>query len=153
MRLWSLHPELLDTKGLVACWRETLLAQKVLAGQTSGYTNHPQLVRLQATAQPLATVGAYLQGILDESLRRGYRFDASKILRPDLTSQRGQVAVTSEQLNFEYRHLLRKLEVRSPQDARMLTERYSAEIPVHPLFHVTPGPIASWERDAQAVQK
>lgn len=151
MRLWSLHPELLDTKGLVACWRETLLAQKVLAGQTSGYTNHPQLVRLRSTAEPLATVGAYLQGILDESLRRGYHFDASKILRPDLAAQRGQLAVTSEQLKFEYRHLLRKLEVRSPEDALMLTERHSVEIPVHPLFHVIAGPIASWEKDSQAV--
>ncbi|PRB69201.1 pyrimidine dimer DNA glycosylase/endonuclease V [Arthrobacter sp. MYb213] len=151
MRLWSLHPELLDTKGLVACWRETLLAQKVLAGQSSGYTNHPQLARLQSTAEPLATVGAYLQGILDESLRRGYHFDASKILRPELAAQRGQLAVTSEQLNFEYRHLLRKLEVRSPQDALMLAERHATEIPVHPLFHVIAGPIASWEKDSQAV--
>lgn len=151
MRLWSLHPELLDTKGLVACWRETLLAQKVLAGQTAGYRNHPQLVRLQSTAEPLATVGAYLQGILDESLRRGYHFDASKILRPDLATHHGQLAVTSEQLNFEYRHLMRKLEVRSPQDALMLAERYSAEIPAHPLFHVIAGPVEAWEKDAQAV--
>lgn len=151
MRLWSLHPELLDTKGLVACWRETLLAQKVLAGQTAGYRNHPQLVRLQSTAEPLATVGAYLQGILDESLRRGYHFDASKILRPDLAIHHGQLAVTSEQLNFEYRHLTRKLEVRSPQDALMLAERYSAEIPAHPLFHVIAGPVEAWEKDAQAV--
>ena len=33
MRLWSLHPSLLDQKGLVALWREALLAQKVSARQ------------------------------------------------------------------------------------------------------------------------
>ncbi|HWP85543.1 MAG TPA: pyrimidine dimer DNA glycosylase/endonuclease V, partial [Terriglobia bacterium] len=37
MRLWSLHPSLLDSKGLVALWREALLAQKVLRGETKGY--------------------------------------------------------------------------------------------------------------------
>lgn len=37
MRIWSLHPSYLDAKGLVALWRETLLAQKVLLGATVGY--------------------------------------------------------------------------------------------------------------------
>lgn len=37
MRLWSIHPRYLDTKGLVALWRETLLlAQAVLFGNTKG---------------------------------------------------------------------------------------------------------------------
>ena len=45
MRLWSLHPKYLDIKGLVACWREGLLARKVLLDQTKGYKNHPQLIR------------------------------------------------------------------------------------------------------------
>jgi len=35
MRLWSLHPRYLDAKGLVALWREGLLAQKVLAAVPS----------------------------------------------------------------------------------------------------------------------
>ncbi len=30
MRIWSLHPKYLDRQGLLACWRETLLAQKVM---------------------------------------------------------------------------------------------------------------------------
>ena len=33
MRIWSLHPEYLDSRGLVALWREALLAQAVLRGQ------------------------------------------------------------------------------------------------------------------------
>ena len=48
MRLWTLHPRYLDAKGLVAAWREALLAQKVLAGATKGYRHHPQLARFQA---------------------------------------------------------------------------------------------------------
>lgn len=31
MRLWSVHPGWLDAKGLVAAWREGLLARAVLA--------------------------------------------------------------------------------------------------------------------------
>lgn len=60
MRIWSLHPCLLDRRALVACWRETLLAQKVLRGLTRGYTNHPQLIRFRAHPQPLEAVAAYL---------------------------------------------------------------------------------------------
>ena len=41
MRLWTLHPQYLDPRGLVALWREALLAQKVLLGRTRGYRAHP----------------------------------------------------------------------------------------------------------------
>ena len=76
MRIWSLHPKYLDRQGLVACWRESLLAQKVLAGQTVGYIRHPQLARFRVLDDPLAGIGSYLQGLADEAARRGYRFDA-----------------------------------------------------------------------------
>jgi len=33
MRMWSVHPSHLDRAGLVACWRESLLAQAVPAGR------------------------------------------------------------------------------------------------------------------------
>ena len=39
MRLWSLRPKYLDSQGLVALWREGLLAQAVLRGKTRGYRN------------------------------------------------------------------------------------------------------------------
>jgi len=45
MRIWSLHPKYLDAKGLVALWRDALLARHVLQGKTTGYKNHPQLNR------------------------------------------------------------------------------------------------------------
>ena len=79
MRIWSLHPSLLDRRALVACWRETLLAQKVLQGLTRGYTNHPQLIRFRAHPQPLEAVAAYLSGLADEADARGYSFNRALI--------------------------------------------------------------------------
>ncbi len=79
MRIWSLHPSLLDRRALVACWRETLLAQKVLRGLTRGYTNHPQLIRFRAHPQPLDAVAAYLSGLADDADARGYSFNRALI--------------------------------------------------------------------------
>ena len=79
MRIWSLHPCLLDRRALVACWRETLLAQKVLRGLTRGYTNHPQLIRFRAHPQPLEAVATYLCGLADEADARGYSFNRALI--------------------------------------------------------------------------
>jgi len=67
MRLWSLHPKYLDSKGLVALWRETLLAKHVLEGKTKGYRNHPQLDRFKLSEDPLAAINYYLQMIYEES--------------------------------------------------------------------------------------
>ena len=53
MRLWSLDPAHLDRQGLVACWREALLAQAVLAGRTRGYRHHPQLERFRVVPGPV----------------------------------------------------------------------------------------------------
>lgn len=79
MRIWSLPPEYLDSKGLVALWRETLLAQKVLEGSTSGYRNHPQLDHFKQKDQPLEFICTYLLYIWKEACNRGYNFDKSKI--------------------------------------------------------------------------
>ncbi|MBK0418999.1 pyrimidine dimer DNA glycosylase [Leucobacter sp. CSA1] len=142
MRIWSLHPRHLDRAGLVACWRETLLAQAVLADRTKGYRNHPQLERFRATADPLGAIGAYLSGVAAEADARGYRFDASRILRP-IAPGTGRIPVTRGQLDYEWRHLGAKLERRSPPDA----ERWSRDAPgPHPLFTVVPGDVEAWER-------
>src|SRR5690606_20400742 len=79
MRLWSLHPALLDRAALVACWREGLLAQAVLAGRTRGYRNHPQLERFRASPDPLVAVATYLSGVAGEADARGYRFDRTRL--------------------------------------------------------------------------
>lgn len=141
MRIWSVHPSQLDRAGLVACWRETLLAQAVLSGRTQGYQNHPQLERFRATAEPLAAVGAYLSAVQAEATTRGYRFDADRILHPGTPD--GAIPVTSGQLAYEWAHLGAKLARRSPADA----ERWAGSEPMpNPLFTVIDGPVESWER-------
>lgn len=141
MRLWSLHPSLLDAQGLVALWREGLLAQKVLLGQTKGYRFHPQLDRFRSAKNPVAAIGAYLWAVADEAQARGYHFDASKIA---MRRRRiGSIAVTRGQLEFEREHLRRKLRVRSPSRVRLLK---SAALKPHPLLRVVPGAVEPWER-------
>lgn len=142
MRLWSLHPGYLDARGLVALWREALLAQAVLAGETKGYRNHPQLERFRGGARPAALIAEYLRAVRAESLERGYRFDKSKIGRLR-TSKR--LDVTSGQLEFEWRHLMNKLETRAPELHEKYLSEKSPPAP-HPLFRVKPGEIADWER-------
>ncbi len=146
MRIWSLHPKYLDPKGLVALWREALLAQSVLkrlaAGDTpGGYSRHPQLSRFLEKASPMACIAQYLRAVQAEAQSRGYRFDAGKIA-PDKT--RSRIAVSLGQLEFERRHLLAKLERRAPEWRGALE---GAEVPEpHPLFKPEPGGVADWER-------
>lgn len=141
MRLWSLHPKYLDAKGLVAVWREGLLARAVLRGETRGYRNHPQLQRFRAHPSPRLAIDAYLCGIYAEAEARGYAFDRSKIgrlrkIRP--------IAVTRGQVAHEWAHLMRKLAKRAPRQLETLGEvRRPA---CHGLFRSRPGPVADWER-------
>jgi hypothetical protein len=141
MRLWTVHPRYLDPKGLVAAWREALLAQKVLAGATRGYRNHPQLARFQAQSDPLATIATFLTGIADEAQIRGYHFDASKI---SCRRFGGQIPETSGQLLYEWRHLKTKLRARVPLIARQLKSITTPE--PHPLFRIVPGDVRAWEK-------
>ena len=143
MRLWSLHPKYLDTKGLVACWREGLLARKVLLGETRGYRNHPQLERFRNTLEPVNSVDTYLTAIYDEAVQRRYKFDRAKIGVPDNDLS---LTVTTGQLLHEFEHLRGKLELRDPSRFQALSD---VEIPLaHPLFSVIDGEIELWERPA-----
>jgi len=141
MRLWSVHPRYLDRQGLTACWREALLAQTVVERTSGGYSNHPQLQRFRATAAPLAAVGAYLRGVADEADARGYSFTTSKILRE---GDAAQIPVTTGQLDYEWRHLLGKLAVRSPDRFEQFRDLDRPD--AHPLFTVVHGAIETWER-------
>src|SRR6185369_3882834 len=136
MRLWSLHPKYLDPQGLVALWREALLAQAVIRGETRGYRNHPQLDRFRAQPSALEAIGAYLAVVHAEAVARGYSFDGSKIAE---AGEHPPIAVTSAQMEYEWRHLMNKLSVRNPA----LHETWnSVEQPdCHPLFLVRSGPI------------
>lgn len=140
MRLWSLRPQYLDAKGLVALWREGLLAQKVLAGNTRGYRNHPQLQRFKACVDPLAAIAAYLVEVQREAVRRGYRFDAGKIA-PHAAAKR--IKVTTGQVAYELGHLKAKLDVRDPAACAKLPQPEAAL--VHPSFRVVAGGIEAWE--------
>jgi len=142
MRLWSLHPKYLDAKGLVALWREGLLARAVLAGHTKGYRNHPQLERFRTLADPVAAVDVYLAAVLAEAEARGYRFDPAKIGAPPST--RPTVAVTSGQILFERAHLLGKLARRDPSRHGLLAADPCPE--PHPMMRLINGPVESFEK-------
>lgn len=172
MRIWSLHPSLLDRRALVACWRETLLAQKVLRGLTRGYTNHPQLMRFRAHPQPLEAVAAYLWGLADEADARGYSFNraligageegadesagkngankngADKAENPYASVVR--IPVPLGQLEYELAFLRYKVAGRDPEWEHQLRERLAARgelaVCAHPLFEVIPGAIEPWEK-------
>src|SRR4029077_15220918 len=107
MRLWTLHPRHLDAAGLVALWREALLAQAVLLGRTRGYTRHPQLQRFRAAADPVACITSYLHVVADEAMSRGYAFNRTRIVTPDHPIKR--IPETKGQLLYEWEHLGAKL--------------------------------------------
>ncbi|MFT7823277.1 MAG: pyrimidine dimer DNA glycosylase/endonuclease V [Sulfurimonas sp.] len=140
MRLWSLHPEYLDTKGLVALWRETLLAQNVLAGKTKGYKKHPQLDRFKTASNPMGAIAEYLGNIAEEADRRGYHFDRTKI-NEEIFQEK--IKVTDGQIEYEYAHLLNKLKIRDQERYKSFSNIKTLK--VHPLFEVVKGEIEPWE--------
>lgn len=141
MRLWTLHPKYLDAQGLVALWREALLARAVLRGQTTGYRHHSQLLRFQSHAAPRSAINAYLSAVYDEAKSRGYSFDARK-LGPVRANPR--IESTEGQLRYEWQHLMRKLRTRNPSVHRRWRDVASPES--HPLFRIRSGAIEPWER-------
>lgn len=141
MRLWSLHPKYLDSKGLVALWREALLAQAVLRGITAGYRAHLQLERFRAQHSPVAAIGAYLLSVHTEASVRGYSFDRTKIV---VKIRHQPIPVTEGQIQHEWRHLMRKLSERNAELCRQGSSVVSPQC--HPLFQVTHGVVEPWER-------
>ncbi|MEO7175455.1 MAG: pyrimidine dimer DNA glycosylase/endonuclease V [Saprospiraceae bacterium] len=140
MRIWSLHRKYIDTKGLVALWRETLLAQHVLNGKTKGYVNHPQLNRFKASQSLVETINQYLAEVYFEAERRNFKFDKNKI---DWEFTPTTIKVNSGQIEYEIQHLLRKLETRDIA----LFEKYitASNFELHSLFEAQIGPIEDWE--------
>jgi len=141
MRLWSLDPKYLDRQGLLAVWRESLLAKRVLEGRTRGYKKHPQLARFYSTKNPLLYINTYLFYIHQEALKRGYNFSVDKINFP---ITKAKIRVRQEQLNYEFRHLLGKLKIRN----RVLYQDLLKQKKITPnsLFKPVSGPIESWEK-------
>jgi hypothetical protein len=130
----------LDSKGLVALWREALLAKKVLEGKTSGYKHHPQLVRFKMSEQPVNSINQYLKEVFREALRREFNFDGEKI---DWGSEAAMIHVTRGQIDYEISHLLNKLKVRD--NAKYTELKSIREFECHPLFNMVEGEIEEWE--------
>lgn len=142
MRLWSIHPSYLDTKGLLAVWREGLLALHVLRGQTKGYVHHPQLIRFRSHPEPIVAISEYLHTVVDEAEKRHYSFKREKLEPREIVKQ---IPVRIGQLEFETGHLRKKLAVRDPEKHQQLLSIIQFEL--HPLFTLTEGGIESWEKN------
>ena len=140
MRLWSLHPQYLDSVGLNASWREGLLAKNVLLGNTKGYTNHPQLIRFKNSPDPNLYIDAFLSEIYKEAVKRKFAYSKEKIRMVENISP---IPVTKGQLEYEYEHLRRKLQKRSPDLLVKLPPL--TELKPHPLFETIEGEIEDWE--------
>lgn len=140
MRLWSVHPKYLDTKGLVALWREALLAKKVLENGTKGYRNHPQLNRFKNAVDSLSAINHYLCIVHEEALIRSYKFDGTKI---NWDFRKLSIPVTKGQVDYEIKHLMKKLQSR---DRQRLKELKAVKIfEVHPVFTIVEGNVEDWE--------
>ncbi len=140
MRLWSIHPKYLDSKGLVALWRETLLAKNVLLGKTKGYRNHPQLIRFKESSDPISYINYYLSEVLREAVERGFNFDEGKI--GDF-GKVVRIGIGDSQRDYEFKYLLEKLKAR---DILKFNEfKDLSKVDMHPLFKAVKGPIAEWE--------
>jgi hypothetical protein len=140
MRIWSLHPKYLDTMGLLALWREALLAKNVLEGKTIGYRNHPQLIRFKQSKMSLDAINQYLSEIYLESENRNYHFDKQKI---NWQFRNSKLLLTRGQMDYEVGHLLTKLKKR---DLNKFVElKTETVIDIHPLFTLVSGDIEKWE--------
>lgn len=165
MRLWTLHPKYLDGKGLVALWREALLAKAVLAGETKGYRHHPQLDRFKVQPEPVMWLNVYLIGIYNEALNRNYRFDYTKIDPDTMLLREQRMLTTTGQIEYEWHHLQNKLMERAPETAAKWAHSAGHQQPVplqpngysvgvsnslkvvpHPLFKIVQGNVGDFER-------
>lgn len=140
MRIWSLHPKYLDTKGLVALWREALLAKKVLEGKTRGYKNHPQLNRFKKAKNPVRLINQYLSEVHNEATVRNFHFDKKKI---NPAFRKSTIPVTTGQVNHEVKHLLNKLKKRDYNKYKELKSLSVFEI--NPVFKSEDGETEEWE--------
>ena len=130
----------MDSKGLVALWREGLLAQNVLLGKTKGYKNHPQLIRFKNIDSPQTAIATYLHFVVDEADNRGYNFNKDKILEH---AKYNTIPVNEGQIEYEFNHLLHKLKTRDR--ARYEELKSLKEIETHPLFEKVDGEVEDWE--------
>lgn len=99
---------------------------------------------------PAAAIARYLAVVYEESVRRGYHFDLSKITAGLHRGHRQggalriKITETKGQLLYEWEHLKAKLAGRDR--ARHRTSQ-SVSVPEHhPLFRIVKGDVREWER-------
>jgi len=147
MRLWSLHPKYLDAKGIVALWREALLAKNVLEGKTKGYKHHPQLNRFKSYKDPLLAINSFLTCVFTESQTRVYLFDKSKI---DFVNDKMLIPVTYGQMEYEFEHLKKKLKIRDPEQLKKIEHCDSSSLTPNSVFFLVKGGVEEWEKIMEA---
>lgn len=144
MRLWTVHPKYLDKQGLGGLWREGLLAQKVLMGNTVGYKNHPQLDRFKEQKNPVKAVATYLHYVCDEADARGYSYGRYKLEYPKDT--RLKIKETDGQLVYEWLWLMKKYKQRSRELYKKYISIPGKSVDCHPMFSIIHGEIRDWEK-------
>jgi hypothetical protein len=148
-----LHPSYLDSKGLLACWREALLAKKVLQNKTNAYKHHPQLIRFKQQSDKINCIKSYLYELYKEAKCRNYNFDFDKICnRNNANFFKTNMTITDKQLEYEMKHLQKKLMKRDLKqytanlynvyDKNMNPENLNA----NQIFKVIEGEIEDWEK-------
>lgn len=143
MRLWTINFKYLDAKGLVALWREALLAKNVLAGLTKGYKNHPQLDRFYAHENAQAAINAYLAEVYAQAYARGYKFDAAKVGEFNERNL-AKIAVSHGQIGYEFAFLQEKLKSR---DIKAYKRNLGVKnIEIASIFKEIEGGIEPWEK-------
>lgn len=151
MRLWSISPKYLDTKGLLALWREALLAKNVLEGKTKGYKYHPQLIRFKNSKNPILYINLYLKQIFDEAKNRGYNFDIKKIDLDKISNENVEdlekIKVTKGQIKYEFEFLKAKLLKRDLLKYEKIKNINKIEqIEIVTIFEIIDGDIEPWEK-------
>lgn len=117
------------------------MARKVLLGKTKGYRFHPQLQRFKESSEPLLHIDHYLSHVYQEALKRGYRFDAGKIVFSPLKKK---LVVSRGQLEYEFQHLMNKLKIRDRD--KFLELKKINKLSASPFFRVVKGKLADWEK-------
>ncbi len=159
MRLWSIHPSLLDTKGFSALWRESILAQNAILNKM-GYSNHPQLIRFKNSSDVNNCMRLYMLSIFSESIDRGYAFDYNKTVLGDKNilerDTLPSIPVTIGQVLYEKKLFLAKLKYRKrPMREKKIIEledKMNDHVLLNPVFTLVPGRIESWERIIKSLQ-
>ena len=125
----------------MALWREALLAQAILKGQTKAYARHPQLIRFRKSRTPIRGIAAYLRIVHAEGSRRGFKFDIDKIARGGHVEC---MVVMRGQIKYEWDHFMAKLLKRDIQ--RFIHLKSVRKIGPHPLFKVIQGGVEELEK-------